>query len=77
MHQTAFASDYTGMVDSGAQWLVANLPKIRLVGIDYLSIATSDDLYRTHVTLLSKVLIVGAHISGQLLNVHSKCRLAE
>ena len=55
MHQTAFASDYTGMETSGAEWVVANLPALKLVGIDYTSIATIDHLTGTHVPLLAQV----------------------
>ena len=55
MHRTAFASGYTGMTASGAEWVVANLPAIRLVGIDYTSIAVFEDISGPHVPLLSKV----------------------
>ena len=55
MHRTAFASGYTGMTASGADWVVANLPAIRLVGIDYTSIAVFEDVSGPHVPLLSKV----------------------
>ena len=56
MHRTAFASDYTGMAASGAEWVVANLPAIKLVGIDYTSIAVFEDISGPHVPLLSQVL---------------------
>ncbi|KAK9831070.1 hypothetical protein WJX74_002120 [Apatococcus lobatus] len=56
MHQTPFHSDYTAMDSSGAEWLVTNT-EIKLIGIDYLSIAMFDDLTQTHEVLLQKLVI--------------------
>lgn len=54
MHQTPFFSDYTAMDSSAAEWLVSHTD-IKMIGIDYLSIAIFDDLTRTHEVLLDKV----------------------
>ncbi len=54
MHETAFISDYTSMTADGAQWVVDN-SEIQLVGIDYTSIATYDDLTGPHIILLPNV----------------------
>ena len=45
-----FHEDYVGFTDAGARWLVAR--GVRLVGIDYLSISSYDDLMPPHRTLL-------------------------
>ena len=54
MTQTKFEPTYTAVTKDGAEWIVAH-PKIRLVGIDYLSIAHYADLIGPHIVLLSKV----------------------
>ena len=54
MHQTPFFSDYTAMDRSAAEWLVSTTD-IKMIGIDYLSIAMFDDLTQTHEVLLDKV----------------------
>ncbi len=54
MQQKAFASDYTAMDSSGAEWLIAHTD-VKMVGIDYLSIAIVEDLTRTHELLLEQV----------------------
>ncbi|KAJ9159500.1 hypothetical protein P3X46_025006 [Hevea brasiliensis] len=51
MYQTEFDSNYVGIVKDGAQWIVENTD-IKLVGIDFLSIATYDDAVPTHQALL-------------------------
>lgn len=48
--QTAFAEDFTAIEPSGAHWLVQR--GVRLVGIDYLSVAPFDDGAPTHEILL-------------------------
>ena len=51
-----FAEDYLGVTDAGAHWLVAR--GVKLVGIDYLSISSYDDLMPPHQTLLGAGVIV-------------------
>ena len=51
-----FAEDYVGVTDAGAHWLVAR--GVKLVGIDYLSISSYDDLMPPHQTLLGAGVIV-------------------
>lgn len=54
MTQTKFEPTYTAVTKDGAEWIVAH-PNIRLVGIDYLSIAHYADLIGPHLVLLSEV----------------------
>ncbi|KAL2477288.1 Cyclase family protein [Forsythia ovata] len=53
MHQKAFAMDYVGLETDGAEWLVANTD-IKLVGMDYLSVAIESDAPQVHRVLLAK-----------------------
>ena len=48
--ETAFVEQFTAIAADGAQWLVDH--GIRLVGIDYLSVAPFDDGVPTHQILL-------------------------
>lgn len=54
MYQSSFASNYTGFTTDGAQYLVNNTD-IKLVGIDYLSIAVGiqTELTGVHQTFLN------------------------
>lgn len=54
MTQTAFEPSYTAVTKDGAEWIVAH-PNIRLVGVDYLSVAHYADLIGPHMVLLSEV----------------------
>ena len=54
MTKTKFEPTYTAVTKDGAEWIVAH-PNIRLVGIDYLSIAHYADLIEPHIVLLSEV----------------------
>ena len=54
MTQTAFEPSYTGVTKDGAEWIVKR-GDIRLVGIDYLSVAPYEDLIGPHVVLLTDV----------------------
>ncbi|KAL4319563.1 hypothetical protein GQ457_18G016280 [Hibiscus cannabinus] len=66
MHKTEFASDYTGFRKEGAQWLVDNTD-IKLVGLDYLSVAAYVDLAPTHHVFLRSreiVLVEGLNLDG-------------
>ena len=49
---TEFNKEYVGLTAGAAQWLVKN--KIKLVGIDYLSVAAFDEIVPVHKTLLGK-----------------------
>ncbi|XP_043711902.1 cyclase-like protein 2 [Telopea speciosissima] len=51
MWQKEFDSSYAGFMKDGAKWLVENTD-IKLVGIDYLSVATYDDLASAHYVFL-------------------------
>lgn len=54
--ETEFWTDYVGVTDEGAQWLIAR--GVRLVGIDHLSVAPFDELVPPHRTLLGAGLVV-------------------
>ncbi|KAL6514212.1 Cyclase-like protein 2 [Orobanche hederae] len=51
MYKKAFDTSYVGFMKDGAQWLVDNTD-IKLVGIDYLSVAAFDDLIPPHLVFL-------------------------
>jgi arylformamidase len=51
-----FWTDYVGITDEGARWLIAR--GVRLVGVDYLSVAPYDDPGPPHRTLLGAGMVV-------------------
>ncbi|XP_020237099.1 cyclase-like protein 3 [Cajanus cajan] len=51
MYQKEFDSSYVGFTEDGADWLVKNTD-IKLVGIDYLSVAAFDHLIPAHLVFL-------------------------
>ncbi|CAA2976467.1 Cyclase family isoform 1 [Olea europaea subsp. europaea] len=51
MYKKEFDTSYVGFMKDGAQWLVDNTD-IKLVGIDYLSVAAFDDLIPSHLIFL-------------------------
>lgn len=51
-----FREDYVGITEDGARWLIDW--GVRLVGVDYLSVAPYDELIPPHQTLLGASLIV-------------------
>ncbi|KAG8650797.1 hypothetical protein MANES_07G067900v8 [Manihot esculenta] len=57
MFKKEFDSSYVGFLSEGAKWLVQNTD-IKLVGLDYLSVAAYTDLNQTHLTLLRSRKIV-------------------
>ncbi|KAM7479152.1 hypothetical protein LguiA_027365 [Lonicera macranthoides] len=57
MLQKEFDSSYVGFTKSGASWLIKNTD-IKLVGVDYLSVAASDYLLPAHLILLKSREIV-------------------
>lgn len=54
MTQTAFDPSYTAVTKDGAEWIVKR-GDIRLVGVDYISVAHYKDLKGPHVALLTAV----------------------
>ncbi|XP_078181667.1 cyclase-like protein 2 [Carex rostrata] len=51
MWKNKFDASYVGFMKDGAQWLVDNTD-IKLVGVDYLSVAAFDDLIPAHLVFL-------------------------
>ncbi len=51
-----FFENYVGVTSSGAEWLIEN--KIRVVGIDYMSIASYPDILEVHHALLKHDIIL-------------------
>ncbi|TKY71264.1 Kynurenine formamidase [Spatholobus suberectus] len=51
MYQKKFDTSYVGFTEDGANWLVENTD-IKLVGIDYLSVAAFDHLIPAHLVFL-------------------------
>ncbi|KGN43898.1 cyclase-like protein 2 [Cucumis sativus] len=51
MYKKKYDTSYTGFMKDGAKWLVENTD-IKLVGLDYLSVAADDDLIPAHLELL-------------------------
>ena len=51
-----FWTDYVGITDEGARWLIAR--GVRLVGVDFLSVAPYDELVPPHRTLLGAGMVV-------------------
>ena len=54
--QTEFQRDFVSVSPDGAEWLVAH--GIRLVGVDYLSVAAFEEPDPTHLTLLKAGVII-------------------
>jgi arylformamidase len=54
--ETAFRPDYVGVDESGAEWIVKR--NIRLVGVDYLSVAARDRTGPVHRILLGKAVVI-------------------
>ncbi|MBC8449189.1 MAG: cyclase family protein, partial [Chloroflexi bacterium] len=59
-----FAPDFVAITEDGARWLVAR--GVRLVGVDYLSVAPFDDPLPAHHVLLTAgvVALEGLNLSG-------------
>ncbi|XXG44482.1 hypothetical protein AAC387_Pa01g4275 [Persea americana] len=57
MWKRKFDSSYVGFTKDGSQWLVENTD-IKLVGLDYLSVAAYDDLAPTHLVFLKSKEII-------------------
>ncbi|KAL8258287.1 hypothetical protein R6Q59_030328 [Mikania micrantha] len=75
MWQKRFDTSYVGFMKDGAQWLKDNTD-IKLVGIDYLSVAAYDDLIPSHLVFLESreiILVEGLKlddIQAGIYNVH-------
>jgi arylformamidase len=59
-----FHTDYTGLDESGARWVADR--GIRLIGVDYLSVAVRDQTGPVHRVLLGRkiVIVEGLNLSG-------------
>ncbi|WCJ17803.1 Cyclase family protein [Euphorbia peplus] len=75
MYEKEFTSNFTGFMAEGAKWLVENT-KIKLVGLDYLSVAAYVDAAPTHLHFLKsrKIILVEGlkleDIKTGLYNLH-------
>ncbi|KAI7747010.1 hypothetical protein M8C21_012661 [Ambrosia artemisiifolia] len=75
MWKKQFDTSYVGFMKDGAQWLKDNTG-IKLVGIDYLSVAAYDDLIPSHLVFLENrdiILVEGLKledIEAGIYNVH-------
>jgi arylformamidase len=56
LHESQFRTDYVGLDESAAQYLVTL--GVKLVGIDYLSIAPYDDIWSAHNGLLQAGVVI-------------------
>jgi len=56
LHNKSFVKDYVGIDPAGAKWLVDH--KVKVVGIDYLSVAPYWDAAETHRILLESNVII-------------------
>ncbi|KAL3814257.1 hypothetical protein ACJIZ3_015525 [Penstemon smallii] len=73
MYNKAFDTSYVGFMKDGAQWLVENTD-IKLVGIDYLSVAAYDDLIPSHLVFLKSrdiILVEGLKLDDVQLGIYS------
>lgn len=52
MSETAFDEKYVGFTEDGARWLVNEKPRVKVVGVDYVSVAAYAHLVTAHVVLL-------------------------
>jgi arylformamidase len=65
-NETIFQKDFVAITEDGAEWLVAH--GIKLVGVDYLSVAPFGDSVPTHTVLLKAgvVIVEGLNLSAVL-----------
>ena len=66
MYHTPFQTNYTALTESGADWVVKH--GITFVGIDYLSIATYEELAPAHQSLMR---VVRVHLLHSEPALHS------
>ncbi|XP_062090443.1 cyclase-like protein 2 isoform X2 [Humulus lupulus] len=73
MFKKEFDSSYTGFMRDGAKWLVENTD-VKLVGVDYLSVAAYDDLIPAHLVFLEGreiILVEGLKLDDIQLGIYS------
>ncbi|KAK4477016.1 hypothetical protein RD792_016218 [Penstemon davidsonii] len=73
MYNKAFDTSFVGFMKDGAQWLVDNTD-IKLVGIDYLSVAAYDDSIPSHLVFLKSrdiILVEGLKLDDVQLGIYS------
>ncbi|EMS49499.1 hypothetical protein TRIUR3_25139 [Triticum urartu] len=73
MWKKEFDTSYVGFMKDGAQWLVDNTD-IKLVGIDYLSVAAFNDLIPSHLVLLENrdiILVEGLKLENVIPGIYS------
>ncbi|PIN10344.1 Arylformamidase [Handroanthus impetiginosus] len=73
MYKKEFDTSYVGFMKDGAKWLVDNTD-IKLVGIDYLSVAAFDDLIPSHLVFLKNrdiILVEGLKLDDFPLGLYS------
>lgn len=68
MYHTPFQTNYTALTESGADWVVKH--GITFVGIDYLSIATYEELAPAHQSLMRVVYMHLLHSEPALALQH-------
>ncbi|KZV41178.1 Cyclase family protein isoform 1 [Dorcoceras hygrometricum] len=73
MFKKEFDTTYVGFMKDGAQWLVDNTD-IKLVGVDYLSVAAYADLIPSHLVFLKGreiILVEGLKLDGVQPGIYS------
>ncbi|RAL49403.1 unnamed protein product [Cuscuta campestris] len=73
MKKKGFDTSFVGFMKDGAQWLVDNTD-IKLVGIDYLSVAAYDDLMTSHLVFHKNreiILVEGLKLEGIELGMYT------
>uniref|UniRef100_A0A1D1Y8U0 Kynurenine formamidase n=1 Tax=Anthurium amnicola TaxID=1678845 RepID=A0A1D1Y8U0_9ARAE len=73
MFKKEFDTSYVGFMKDGAQWLVDNTD-IKLVGLDYLSVAAFGDLIPTHLVFLKNrdiILVEGLKLDDVRPGIYS------
>ncbi|KAH7832848.1 hypothetical protein Vadar_000590 [Vaccinium darrowii] len=73
MWKKNFDTSYVGFMKDGAQWLVDNTD-IKLVGVDYLSVAAYDDLIPAHLVFLESreiILVEGLKLDDIQTGIYS------
>ncbi|RWR81412.1 kynurenine formamidase [Cinnamomum micranthum f. kanehirae] len=73
MWKREFDTSYVGFMKNGAKWLVENTD-IKLVGVDYLSVAAFDDLIPAHLVFLESreiILVEALKLDGVKPGIYS------
>ncbi|KAF4374077.1 hypothetical protein F8388_007983 [Cannabis sativa] len=73
MFKKEFDTSYVGFMRDGAKWLVENTD-VKLVGIDYLSVAAYDDLIPSHLVFLKEreiILVEGLKLDNIQPGIYS------